>query len=245
MRRNAFLALIAALTVLAQTQTPPAFEVASVKPTQHGRNADGWSRSSVDIPSPDRLVAENSSLDELIRFAYDLKDYQVSGPVWLNDDSESFDIVAKAPPGYSKDQVRVMLQVLLMGRFKLAAHRETKVLPIYELVVGKNGPKLKGAAPASRKGTSSGGGKLTATKVTMADFAYELSRQLNRPVLDKTEIAGVFDITLRYAREDDGASIDPPLFTAIQDTLGLKMEAAKGPIEILVIDHIEKAPTEN
>jgi|SRR5215469_2338840 len=77
--------------VLAQAQAPPAFEAASIKPTQHGRDAQGWSRSSVDVPSPGRLVAENSSLDGLIRYAYDLKEYQVSGPVWLNDDSVCFD----------------------------------------------------------------------------------------------------------------------------------------------------------
>jgi uncharacterized protein (TIGR03435 family) len=245
MRRPACLALMAVLPVLAQSQTVPTFDVASVKPTQHGRNAEGWSRSSVDIPSPDRLVAENSSLDELIRFAYDLKDYQVAGPVWLNDDYECFDIVAKAAHGYSKTQMRMMLQTLLKQRFKLAEHRENRVLPIYELVVGKNGPKLKAADPAGRKGTSSGGGKLTATKVTMADFAYELSRQLNRPVIDKTGISGAFDITLHYSRDEDSAPADPPLSTAIQETLGLKLESTKGPIEVIVVDHIEKSPTEN
>jgi uncharacterized protein (TIGR03435 family) len=149
MRSLVFAAL---LPLLAQNQPQPAFEVASVKPTQHGRNAEGWSRSSVDIPSPGRLVAENSSLDELIRFAYSLQDYQVSGPVWLNDDSESFDILASAPPDTPKAQIRVMLQNLLMERFQLAAHRENKVLPIFELVVGKNGPKLRAADPAGRKG---------------------------------------------------------------------------------------------
>ena len=245
MRRPACLAVMAVLPSLSQSPTIPAFDVASVKPTQHGRNAEGLSRSFVDIPSPDRLVAENSSLDELIRFAYDLKDYQVAGPVWLNDDSECFDIVAKAAPGYSKAQIRMMLQTLLKQRFKLAAHRESRMLPIYELVVGKNGPKLKAADPAGRKGTASGGGRLAATKVTMADFAYELARQLNCPVIDKTGISGVFDITLRYSRDEDSTSADPRLSAAIQETLGLKLEPTKGAIEVLVVDHIEKAATEN
>jgi uncharacterized protein (TIGR03435 family) len=242
MRSLAFTAL---LPLLAQTQTQPAFDVASVKPTQHGRNAERLSRSSVDIPSPGRLVAENSSLDELIRFAYSLKDYQVAGPVWLNDDSESFDVLAGASPDTPKAQMRVMLQTLLMERFQLAAHRENKILPIFELVVGKNGPKLKPADPAGRKGTSSGGGNMIAANVTMADFAYQLSRQLKRPVFDKTGIAGAFDIHLRYAQEDDHASTAPSLFTAIQETTGLKLESSKGPVEVLVIDHIEKVPTEN
>jgi uncharacterized protein (TIGR03435 family) len=82
----------------AQIAAPSVFEVAAVKPTQHGRTTDGWSRSSVDIPSPGRFVAQSSSLSELIRFAYQVKEYQISGPIWLNDDSECFDIAAKAPP---------------------------------------------------------------------------------------------------------------------------------------------------
>src|ERR1700730_18371019 len=76
----------------------PAFDVASIKPTQHGRNAEGWGYSDQDTPSPGRFVATNSSLDELIRWAYGVKEDQVSGPVWLNDDSVSFDVAARAPP---------------------------------------------------------------------------------------------------------------------------------------------------
>jgi uncharacterized protein (TIGR03435 family) len=190
-------------------------------------------------------VAENSSLDELIRFAYSLKDYQVSGPVWLNDDSESFDVLAKASPDTPDDQVRVMLQTLLMERFKLTAHRESRLLPIYELVVGKNGPELQAADPAGRKGTSSRGGNMSAKNVTLTDFAYALSRRLKRPVFDKTGITGAYDINLHYAREEDGASTAPSLFTAIQETIGLRLVAAKGPVEILIVEHIEKMPTEN
>jgi uncharacterized protein (TIGR03435 family) len=237
-----FCVVFAALSpVLAQTQ--PVFDVASVKATEPARNAQHW--SSVDIPSPGYLVAENSSLDELIRFAYSLKEYQVSGPIWLNDASESFDVRAKASPDTPKDQVRVMLQSLLKERFRLAAHRENKVLPIYELVVAKNGPKLKAADPAGRKGTSSGGGNMTATRVTMSDFAYELSRDLKRPVFDKTGITGDFDFKLHYEQGEDSVSSTNAFLTAVQNTLGLRLESAKGPVEILVIDHIEKVPTEN
>jgi uncharacterized protein (TIGR03435 family) len=245
MRSRRSLVLAALLPILADAQTQPAFEVASVKPTQHGRNAEGFSHSSVDIPSPGRLVAENSSLDELIRFAYSLKEYQVSGPIWLNDDSESFDVLAKASPDTPKAEMRMMLQGLLRERFKLAAHRESKVLPIYELVVDKRGPRLKAADPAGRHRTSSGGGNMTATKVTMTDFAYELSRDLKRPVLDKTGITGAFDFELHWVQAEDSVSSTTAFLTAIRDTIGLKLQSAKGPVEILVIDHIEKIPTEN
>ena len=245
MCRFVHLAIFALLPGLAQSQAPPAFDVASVRSTQHGRNAEGWSHSSVAIPSPGRLVAENSSLDELIRFAYNLKEHQISGPIWLNDDSESFDIRAEAPSSTPKEQMRVMLQTLLADRFKLAAHRDNKVLPIYELVMGKNRPRLKSAHPGGRMSTSSGGGMMRATNVTMAEFAYQLSRQVKRPVLDKTGISGAFDVTLHYAADVDYVSTAPSLFTAVQETTGLRLKPAKGSVEILVIDHIEKTPTEN
>jgi uncharacterized protein (TIGR03435 family) len=132
MLRTGLLALLAAVIA---AQTPPAFEVASVKSTTHGqRDKDGVSHSSQNIHSPGRFTAENSSLDELIRFAYQLYDYQLVGPRWLNDDSVCFDIEAKGPAGSSQAQVRLMLQALLVERFKLAVHRETRTLPVYELV---------------------------------------------------------------------------------------------------------------
>jgi uncharacterized protein (TIGR03435 family) len=240
------MALLLMAPVIAQTQVRPSFEVASIKPTQHGRNAQGWSRSSVNLPSPNRLVAENSSLDELIRFAYNLKDYQISGPAWLNDDSESFDIDAKAPLDTPKGQIPLMLQTLLEERFKLTAHRENEIMPVFDLVVDKNGPTLKPASPGGRRGTSSGGGTMTATSVTMTEFAYQLARELKRPVLDKTEIAGAFDVTLHYSPEsDEDTSVAPSIFTAIQKTIGLRLRSAKGPVEILIIDHIDKSPTPN
>ena len=223
----------------------PTFEVASVRPTQHGRTIDGFSRSSIDTPSPGRLVAENSSLDELLRFAFQVKHYQIAGPNWLNDDSECFDIVAKAPPGTSDREIRDMLQTLLVERFKLEFHRETRVLPVYKLVVGKNGPKLRAAASdGERPVMSSAGNNLTAKHAFMSGFAVWLSRELDRPVLDETGVQGRFDFTLQYGvgNSDDGR---PSLPAALQDQLGLRLESGKGPIETLVIDHLEKLPTEN
>jgi uncharacterized protein (TIGR03435 family) len=203
------LAFVALLPLLAHTQTQPAFDVASIKPTQHHRDANGFSRSLADVPSPGRFVGENSSLDELIRFAYNLMDYQVSGPKWLNDESVSFDIIAKASPETPKTQMRVMLQTLLRERFKLAAHPITKILPIYELVVDKGGPKLNAAARESRRGISSGGGDMIATRVTMAFFAEVLSRDLKRPVVDKTGLAGAFDSTSATGREKTASPPTP------------------------------------
>lgn len=234
------------LTMLGQAQTPPTFEVASVKPAAHGKpDAQGNSRSSAGAVSPGNFVAENNSLDELIRFAYHLNEYQVVGPPWLNDKSESFDIIAKAPPETSREQMRPMVQHLLIERFKLAAHTETRQRTIFELVRGKNEPKLKAADSAGRKGVASSGGRVSATKVTINDFAVALSRFLKQPVFDKTGITGTFDITFQYALDGDVSSGAPSLFTAIKEATGLVLKSGKGPVEILVVDHIEKSPTAN
>jgi uncharacterized protein (TIGR03435 family) len=227
----------------AQIATAPAFEVASVRPTQHGRTLDGWSHSSADIPSPGRFVAENSSLDELIRFAYQVKDYQVSGPIWLNDDAECFDISAKTATETSTAQIRAMVQTTLAERLKLALHCETRELPVYALLPSKRGPKLNPAAGNGRSSTRSAGGNVTATNVSMAEFAYQLSRWLKRPVFDQTQIPGIFDFALQYDERETGER--PSLFTALEEQLGLRLAPTKGPVEILVIDHVEKMPTDN
>jgi uncharacterized protein (TIGR03435 family) len=225
-------------------QTPPTFEVASVKLTQHGRT-DGWSRSSIDVPTPGSLVATNASMEECIEWAYDVKDYQVSGPEWLNSDEASYDIAAKTAERTPESQIRLMLQTLLAERFKLTFHRETRQLPVYELIVAKSGPKMRPAAPGGHGGVSSQGGSVTADHVTMAFLATTLARYIKTPVFDKTGLSGNFDFSFEYASNDRENSDKPSIFTALQERLGLKLQPAKGPVEVLVIDHAEKVPTEN
>jgi uncharacterized protein (TIGR03435 family) len=140
-----------------------------------------------------------------------------------------------------------MLQTLLASRFKLALHRENKELSVYALVVAKNGQKLTNAKDEGGPDIRVSDGSFIFQNVSMPDFAEKLSdlRTIDRPVVDRTGIQGVFDITLKSAAsamlEDDG----PSVFTLIQDQLGLKLEAKKAPVEILIIDHAEKVPTEN
>jgi uncharacterized protein (TIGR03435 family) len=233
----------ATATLFAQLAAP-SFDVASVKHNLHPRDVNGWSRSSADIPSPGRFVSQNESLGGLIRFAFDLKDYQIIGPAWLNEDSECFDIEAKAPFDTPKTQVRIMLQTLLGDRFKLAAHRETRPLPAYELTKGKGEPKLQPAAPGSQGySANSQGGDVTFTNITISDVAYQFSRYLKYPVLDKTGITGAYDFKLTY--DPTGSGNGPSLASAVQEQLGLRLESTKAPIEVLIIDHIEKLPTAN
>jgi uncharacterized protein (TIGR03435 family) len=238
------------LRAQAQAATPLAFEVASIR--LH-KGMYTVVRSSVSGP---KVTIEAYGLTGLIMDAYHLNGrYQISGgPTWMDSDSERFDIVANAPGESTPtgDEVRLMLQTLLADRFQLKLHRETKDRPVYALIVAKNGLKLKESAPDKEFSSTFGGNRtsqLTMSKATMEQFAVQLSNSgLERPVLDKTGLAGHYDITLNWIPEFAG----PPapdsngvnVFTAVQEQLGLKLEPQKAPVEILVIDHAEK-PSEN
>ena len=214
----------------------------------------------------------------LIAFAYRLQQFQISGgPRWI--DSDRFDVEGKAEdPQAGFDQVRLMLQSLFEDRFKLKAHRETKQSPVYALVIGKAGPRIQlsrdqspenvdgpappGAGP-NHGAIRIGVGNLVGNAVTLSWFASMLSPRLDRLIIDRTNLAGRFDIRLQWApspAEDlfgvpaeiidmNGVAVrpdpsGPSIFSAIQEQLGLKLESAKAPVEVLVIEHVEK-PTAN
>ena len=182
-----------------------------------------------------------------------MKDYQVSGPDWLN--TEIYDITATLPPGTTGDEVLLMIQTLLADRFKLTLHRDSKELPVYALVVGKGGSKLQ-EVEFGRGSTSGSPGHLTATRIAIRNLTEFLSRQTGRPVLDMTGLKGFYNFTLNYTPDAapsapspetpiPESAVGPSLFTAVQEQLGLRLEARKAPVEILVVDHAEKVPTEN
>lgn len=253
----------------------PTFDVVSIKPN---KSASGMVRTMF---KPDGYAATNVSLNMLIQAAYGIKEDQIAGsPSWA--DSVRYDIDAKVAGSDVPDLQKmknedrgVLLQPLLAERFKLAVHRETKVLPIYELVVAKNGPKLKEATPAdsssdgikSPNGVPRAGmmmmrpGQLTGQGIPMTSLANQLSRQLHRTVIDKTGLTRKYDVTLQWTDDHsdsmfkgpDGSpqradpapdASGPSLFTAIQEQLGLKLQSTKGPVETIVIDHVEM-PSEN
>jgi uncharacterized protein (TIGR03435 family) len=163
------------------------------------------------------------------------------GPDWLS--SQKFDIVAKAAAAGDDDQLMPMLQTLLAERFKLAIHRETKERAVYALVTGKNGPSLH-EVEAGPEHSSGGRGSLSGQKMSMSQLADALSQRVDLPVLNTTGIEGVFDIELKWAPDEDNVN-GPSIFTAVQEQLGLKLEQRKGPMEIIVVDHAERVPTEN
>jgi bla regulator protein BlaR1 len=232
---------------------PPAFEAASIKPV---KPSEGRTRIRMSGP-PGGINYENVSLMRCIQAAYGVAGYQVAGPDWL--DLPRFDIVAKAAGAAPREQKMLMLQTLLADRFKLAVHRETKIMPGFVLMVAKNGPKLAKAKDPTGSDVDSGAtpGSTRYHGVSMKLLAGSLARDLGQPIDDKTGLEGTFDFELAYAKEEratpslaergDPKAADPlpSLFTALQEQLGLKLEARKVPVEIVVVDHAEKVPTEN
>jgi len=235
----------------------PTFDVASVKPSLPE------ARGSTFNFTPSGLTITNGTLKGIIEMAYDVRDFQISGASsWL--DADRYDIFAKSPPpdpharnANSQQHIketRLQLQTLLAQQFHLRVHMEAKEIPVYALIVGKKGAKLAEGVNASA--TSGGGintmcGHMTGTRASMANLTIALSRQLGSPVLDRTGLSGHYDFQLQWTPDSgsctttaDGAANSPDgpsIFTAIQEQIGLKLESAKGPVEIVVIDHAERA----
>jgi uncharacterized protein (TIGR03435 family) len=249
-RFGAALVLLAGLAGLRQAQAQsrpnPVYEVASIKPSQPGNRPSIRSASGSG-----RLNATNATMKALIGFAYNVRDYQISGgPNWL--DSTGYDIVATPehpvdPTPDNIDYFRQMMQSLLAQRFKLTVSRQTRELPVYALVVARDGPKLK-EVEKWQKGADmrirGGAGQMIAEKVTMPLLAQTLSNIAGRSVVDKTGLTGYYDFKLEWTPDEIGQPSQgdrPSLFTALQEQLGLKLDSQKGPVEILVVDHAEKA----
>ena len=251
------LALPVTLGVISTTKTSaqtadaplPSFEVASIRPAHSGSvgMSIGW--------QPGRFNAQNASVKTLVLSAFHIHDYQVlDAPGWVGnnryDVDATFDETQKLSPEKTQKQLGSMMQSMLVDRCKLKFHRTTKGLPIYELTPAKGGPKLQEAKPDEYSGTSSSDTFLKVTATTMPQLAEQLSAHFNRTVVDKTGLTGKYDFTLHYAPDHDepapgygpGAAqpdSGPSIFSAIQDQLGLKLVAGKGPVEMIVIDHIE------
>jgi uncharacterized protein (TIGR03435 family) len=314
--------------IFAQAPPPPPaapiFEVASIKPAppiEPAKIVAGKMHIGMSVDAA-RVDIGNLSLADLIRIAYRVKPYQVSGPDWMS--SLRFDVLAKMPEGSSKDQVPDMLKALLAERFKLTVHRDSKEHSVFALVVGKNGPKLKEAAPDANtpapaadgapskpgtivmgtgegqvrvspngdgKGATVAGGpfgqmkvsmgeagmmRMEFARITMPGLADMLSRFADRPVIDMTELKGTYQVALDLSMEEmrnvaraaamqagiampgpggageanrspaDAASTPSgsSVLGAVQQ-LGLKLDPRKTPVETLMVDHLERAPTEN
>jgi uncharacterized protein (TIGR03435 family) len=245
--------LLWALLPLAAAPAQPAFDVASVKPSPPPEG--DLININLGTVNHGVVTLNNTTLSECTRYAYGLvSEDQISGPDWIRDRHIRFDIIAKAPPETPTDQLLAMLRTLLTERFHMVLHREQRRIPHFDLAVTKNGPKLplaEGDAPMARR--YYGLGRLSYTHVPMERLAVLLSRQMRQPVVDKTGLSGAFEVELDWSPDDappgapaeaDGAP-RPDIFSAIQQQLGLKLEASKEPLEVVVIDRAEKAPAAN
>jgi uncharacterized protein (TIGR03435 family) len=220
----------------------PEFSVASIKPSQLAHaGGEGSGREQVAI-SPTGVTLTNASLSFCVQWAYNVRPWQVSGPDRLTLDR--YDVIAKTDQPTGKEQLMAMMQTLLADRFQLKLHRETRPIPVYELVAPAKPVGLHASTSDQPNGLIVLNGSFVFSHVTMPEFAAHLGdlSAFDRPVIDKTGIEGAFDITLdsaaRNMREDPSS-----MFSAIEKA-GFRLNSRKDPVEVLVIDH-SGPPTPN
>jgi len=238
----------------------PQFEVATIRPAKSDDRGKGFRVTGR------RISCENETMNDIISYAYGLHPKQiVGGPEWFGTAKYDIEEDPDVPGTPDSQQMLGMYRKLLADRFHLAFHHETRTLPVYALTVGKDGPKL--AVAARQVGMPDQSFvqlapllvKLRETSATMADFAGILQMAvLDKPVVDQTGLTGRFDFLLRWAPDDSqfiqmGVRLQPPpteepaapeLFDAVQEELGLKLEKANAPVDLIVIDHVDR-PSEN
>lgn len=229
----------------------PSFEVATVKPSapivgdtyniNTGRILHGV------------VTLGNATLSDCLKFAYSLTtDAQLVAPEWVSAKGRYlFDVTGKAPPDTPQDELLRMLQGLLKERFRLVLHTEQREMKHYELVVGKNGPKMHESTveQVDARGAARLDG-VTSNRMQMNKLAMLMSRMTRMPVIDGTGLNAFYEIKLQWAPEDlkgkaEENPLGPSIFTAVEEQLGLKLLWRKGPVEVLVVDRAEKVPLEN
>ena len=234
------------------------FDAVSVKPS----NPNSASGTVVDVTRGGTLHVVNATLKDLMETAYDVGSFQIKGgPKWA--DAAKYDVDATPgtrPQGAAVPQpdwtnVRLKVQALLKDRFQLQLHRETRTGSIYSLAIAKGGIKSTGLSVTQNphRGINAGQGTMLGEAASIAQLAYKLSRLLGRPVVNNTGLEGNYDFKLEWTPDlspsaPDGQPVQTPggpsLFSALQQQLGLRLEATKGPVDVLIIDLVNK-PSEN
>jgi uncharacterized protein (TIGR03435 family) len=284
----ASIAVFVCASAFGQTSNGPTFEVASVRPAPPvpptGGVYFGPARGGPGTPDPGQITWSYATLKAMLLTAFDAKNYEISGPAWL--DTERYDVIAKVAAGATQAQVNLMWQNLLAERFGLRVHHEPKEFQVQELVVGKGGSKLTETSwdpatplplgPPQRKNgelispgvvatifpEAAGAHVHTVAKAQpVSKLTETLSNTLGHPVLDKTRLTGKYDYTLDYAMSVNGLQLPPSpsgaapgndaseprpdLAAAVQQQLGLALVAGKAKLDVVVIDNVNKIPTEN
>jgi uncharacterized protein (TIGR03435 family) len=230
------------LAVVLAAQSMKSFDVVSIKPDPDSHGLDAGTQPG------GRYTARNVPVMFLLTEAFGVKTYQISGaPKWVDD--ARYDIVAKAavPGQLSQEQLKPLLQAMLVDRFQLKFHRETKEFPVYSLVVGKSGSKFSAdnnilASGSLNVSSNHGRASMTGRKVPMSDLAKQLGDMAGRTVIDNTGLKGDYDFKLDWAPSEAGDDTLPSVFAAVQEQLGLKLVSVKkAPVEVIVIESIGKA----
>jgi uncharacterized protein (TIGR03435 family) len=248
-----------ASNTVAQASISSTSDVASVKQNILGVNDirginEGPGHGPENINrTPTSLSMENVRLSSALKWAYQLQDFQISGPQWIQ--SDRYDIFAKMATPVSPGELRRKLQNLLADRFKLVSHHDTKVLPAFELTTGKDGPKL-GEAVGDGDGRITAVGKpepgftLSFMSTSIDELADRVSGSMGAPVADMSGLKGRYNFALDISRYLHGGPLNPDdirsvVSQAVQDQLGLRLTPKKLPLDVLIIDHVEKVPTAN
>lgn len=228
----------------------PSFEVATIKPSKPGMKGKGFTLRGADV------LTINTSLVDMITMAYNVQASQLlGGPKWMSSDKFDVDGKPDTPGTPSVDQMKMMIQKLLADRFQLKFHRESKKMSAYVLTVAKGGPKMQKGNPNALPGLFFRQlGVMTVQNATMDEFTQVMQTSVfDRPVVNDTGLQGTWDFLLKWTPDEsqfgglgvkvpppsNAADAPPPLFTAIQQQIGLKFEAGKAQVPVLVIDHVE------
>ena len=242
--------LLVVAAVLLLAQAPAArFEIASVKANTRG----GGTTRRIE---PQTLTYLNVTLGEFIQMAYGVWRYQIQGESWITAPSDNrYDIVAKASGPATEAELKAMLGPLLEDRFHLKVHHETRVLPVYTLTVAKGGARLRPADGDDQSVSPDPAGGFLFRNYPIGGLIAMLSVMpgTGRPILDRTGLTGRFTFTANLQDLKAGASTDDlkaatfqndtPVFTALEEQLGLKLNPERAPVDLLVVDHADRVPT--
>lgn len=265
--RNIIGISIAVMTLHAQPS--PEFEVASIRASNPEQGFINFTTPSLNVGGDHYLRFVQVTLRDLIMLAHGVGARQIQGPGFLNGTpnapADRFDVAAKVPAGAIGEQVPLMLRTLLAERFHLTLHRENRDMQVYALEVANGGPKMKESPNASAEGASGEGRCIRSfaeregatlaavcTHMTSADIAQQVQALApgyfrDGPVIDSTGLRGVYDFKLEWitAGEANNGSPGPTMMAALQDQLGLRLDRRKQSVEVLVIDKLDRTPTEN
>ncbi|HVV46088.1 MAG TPA: TIGR03435 family protein [Bryobacteraceae bacterium] len=239
------------MSVTGQAQPRSAFDVASVKAVDLSTLGDSISMNLGTVRNGE-ITFGNATLSDCVRFAYGIaSDAQISGLAWIKSKRYLYNVDAKAAPGAASAQLQAMMQTLLAERFKVVAHREQREMPYYAVGAAKGGVRMQAVkeVPDGFRGTNFGG--RINNIMPMPKLAYLLSRfETERPIIDETGLDGMYEVKLTWtlrplqnANPDDATEIS--LFTALEQQLGLRLEARKGAVDVLVVDGAEMIPSGN